>query len=225
MRYKHMKNEHIKNEHMKYKHIVFDADGTLLDTEYAILLSLQDTVKVFLQKDMEFDALRFSLGIPGDATLAHLEIKESKREDAFNHWVDKLNEYYDSVKVFDGMRQVLDALKEQGCILGVVTSKNRKLYDHEFAHLNIIDYFRTSICQEDSKEHKPTPGPLLAYMEAEQVAKEDIIYIGDSTYDGMCAHGAGVDFALAVWGSHTKEIPAQYYPETPEELLEFIMLP
>lgn len=205
---------------MKYKHIVFDADGTLLDTEYAILLSLQDTVKAFLHKDMEFEELRFCLGIPGDVTLAKLEIEESQRGNAFDFWVDKLNEYYDSVQVFDGMIQVLTYLKEQGCTLGVVTSKNRVLYDHEFAHLNIMDFFQTSICQEDSKEHKPNPGPLLKYMEVEGVEKEDVIYIGDSLYDSMCAYGAGVDFALAVWGSHTKEIQARYYPERPEELLK-----
>lgn len=130
---------------MKYKHIVFDADGTLLDTEYAILLSLQDTVKAFLNKQMEF------------------------------------------------------------------------------ADLGIIDFFTTSVCKEDTTEHKPTPVPLLKYMEIEGVQKEDVIYIGDSKYDSMCAHGAGVDFALAVWGSHTKETPAQYYPETPKELLKYVV--
>lgn len=205
---------------MKYKHIVFDADGTLLDTEFAILLSLQDTVKAFLDKEMAFEELTFCLGIPGDATLTQLNIED--KQGAFNMWVDKLNEYYHHVKVFDGMRNVLETLKNKGCTLGVVTSKNRFMYDKEFAEHGIIDYFRTSICEEDSKEHKPTPGPLLKYIEVEGVSKEEVLYIGDSKYDSMCAHAAGVDFALAVWGSHTKETPAQYYPETPEELLEKI---
>lgn len=205
---------------MKYTHIVFDADGTLLDTEYAILLSLQDTVKVFLHKKMDFEELTFCLGIPGDATLDQLQIED--KQAAFDKWVDQLNTYYDHVKVFDGMREVLDELKRQGCTLGVVTSKNRFMYDKEFAEHGIIDYFRTSICEEDSAEHKPTPGPLLKYMEVEGISKEEVLYIGDSKYDSMCAHGAGVDFALAVWGSHTKEIPAKYYPESPEELLQLL---
>lgn len=206
---------------MKYKHIVFDADGTLLDTEYAILLSLQDTVRAFLNKDMEFEELKFCLGIPGDATLNQLQIED--KDGAFRMWVDKLNEYYDHVKVFDGMKDVLQTLQDMGCTLGVVTSKNRFMYDKEFAEHGIINFFKTSICEEDSKDHKPTPGPLLKYMEIEGISKEDLIYIGDSRYDSMCAHAAGVDFALAVWGSHTKETPAQYYPETPEELMSMLM--
>lgn len=205
---------------MKYTHIVFDADGTLLDTEYAILMSLQDTVRAFLHKEMTFEELTFCLGIPGDATLNQLQIEE--KQAAFDMWVNKLNEYYDHVKVFDGMREVLDTLKAQGFTLGVVTSKNRFMYDKEFAEHGIIEYFKTSICEEDSKEHKPTPGPLLKYMETEGVRSEEVLYIGDSKYDSMCAHGAGVDFALAVWGSHTKEIPAQYYPEMPGELLNIV---
>ena len=208
----------VKN--VKYKHIVFDADGTLLDTEYAILLSLQDTVKAFLHKEMEFEALKFCLGIPGDATLTQLQVED--KQGAFNMWVDKLNDYYGHVKVFDGMREILDELKAQGCTLGVVTSKNRFMYDKEFAEHGIIEYFGTSICEEDTVEHKPMPAPLFKYMELEGVSKEDVLYIGDSKYDSMCAHGAGVDFALAVWGSHTKETPAQYYPETPRELLQMI---
>lgn len=205
---------------MKYKHIVFDADGTLLDTEHAILLSLQDTVKAFLGKHMEFDELRFCLGIPGDDTLEQLQIED--KQAAFTLWVDKLQDYIDTVKVFDGMKEVLTYLKEKGCTLGVVTSKNRFMYDVEFAKYGIIDFFTTSICKEDTKEHKPTPVPLLRYMEIEGVAKEDVIYIGDSKYDSMCVHGAGVDFALAVWGSHSKELPAKYYPESPKELLKYL---
>ena len=48
---------------------------------------------------------------------------------------------------------------------------------------------------------------------------EETIYVGDSIYDALCAQAAGVDFADAVWGSHTVDRPARYFPETPLEFL------
>ena len=65
------------------------------------------------------------------------------------------------------------------------------------------------MCADDTVEHKPASGPLLKYMELSGAEKEEILYIGDSVYDSKCAENAGVDFALAVWGSHTKTTPRE----------------
>ncbi|KAI4446615.1 hypothetical protein C823_001133 [Eubacterium plexicaudatum ASF492] len=62
---------------MKYKQIVFDIDGTLIDTEYAVLHSLQDTVAHITGKKTEIDSLSFALGITGEDTLNKLGITET----------------------------------------------------------------------------------------------------------------------------------------------------
>ena len=73
---------------MKYRHIIFDIDGTLLDTEYAVLHSLQDTVMLYLNRHIPTEELAFALGIPGKVTLAGLGIADVNG--ANKCWNDKM---------------------------------------------------------------------------------------------------------------------------------------
>ena len=109
----------------KYKHIIFDIDGTLIDTEEAILQSLQDTVHEILHKDIEKSELRFALGIPGSMTLRTLGITDT--EHANSRWNEHLLKYKSRIRLFDGIPQLLGNLKMNGYRLGIVTSKTRDL--------------------------------------------------------------------------------------------------
>ena len=71
---------------MKYTHIVFDIDGTLTDTEYAAIVSLQDTVKKFRGKEYAYDELIFALGIPGVDALSQLGFEAETYADAMRDW-------------------------------------------------------------------------------------------------------------------------------------------
>ncbi|WP_313182898.1 HAD hydrolase-like protein [Lacrimispora sp.] len=70
--------------------------------------------------------------------------------------------------------------------------------------------------------HKPDPDPLFKYMEVSNASNNELIYIGDSVYDWECAKSAKVDFALAGWGSLSREIQADYYLEKPDDLLSIM---
>lgn len=205
---------------MKYKHIVFDVDGTLIDTEYAVLHSLQETLRVLIGKEVPCDELKFALGITGIDALKILDIKDIPS--AMELWENKLCEYSDNTKPFDGIEELLKNLLNLGYKIGVVTSRTREEFDHEFCRLGISHYFTTTVCADDTKEHKPNAGPLLKYMQLSNTDDEKVLYIGDSEYDSKCAQNAGTDFALAVWGSHNKLVKADYFLERPADLLSVL---
>lgn len=205
---------------MKYEQIVFDIDGTLLDTEYAVLHSFQHTLEVMAGLRMELEELTFCLGITGEDALVRLQIENIPETLAF--WEKELRNYNEMVSAFDGIMELLQQLKEKDYELGIVTSKKRSEFEKEFKKVGIRDYFKTVICADDTKEHKPAAGPLLKYMELSGSDRGRLLYIGDSEYDSKCAENAKVDFALAGWGSHSKSIPTKYYLDIPGDLWKYI---
>ncbi len=205
---------------MKYKHIIFDVDGTLIDTEYAIIRSLQDLLKARTGKEPDYDTLTFVLGITGEDALKKMGMDDIPA--LLELWIEQMNTYSSTIGPFKGIAQVLDSLSHMGYKLGIVTSRTRYEFDDDFRHFGIRQYFDTTICADDTKEHKPAPAPLLKYMELENAAPDSLLYIGDSKYDRECAKNAGVDFALALWGYHNAEIQADYYVSNPMDLLSIV---
>lgn len=206
----------------KYNQIVFDVDGTLIDTEYAIIYSLQETILSVAGKHVPTTELTFTLGITGEDALKRLNIDDIPA--AMDIWVKNLHKYTDTMVVFRGIAELLGKLSQQGYEMGIITSRTREEFGGDFDRLGIRHFFKTIVCADDTTEHKPTPMPLYKYIELTGVDKSRILYIGDSEYDSGCAEGAGVDFALAGWGSHSREIRAKYYLKTPEDLLSAIDL-
>ena len=207
---------------MKYSHIVFDIDGTLTDSEYAAIVSLQEMVKSWKGTDYAYDELKFALGITGADALSRMGFAPEEIAPAMRDWEAGLRRRNDDITVFEGAEALLDALKERGCALGIVTSKTRDQYNKDFCRFEIARHFGVSITADDSADHKPTAGPLLKYMELTGAKREEVLYIGDSEYDSGTAHNAGVDFALAVWGTNNMEIPAQYRPAKLADVLAVV---
>ncbi len=182
---------------MKYKQIVFDIDGTLVDNEKAIIYSLQEALRKETGKQYSYEELTFALGIPGEDALERLEIRQISK--VMQIWIEDLQKYEDTVSIYEGIPELLKQLSEDGYGLGIVSSRTQELYKQDF-------------CKWD----------ISRYMERTKTAAHEVIFIGESIHDSQCAQNAGVDFALAVWGSHTQSISANYYLNRPEELLSVI---
>jgi HAD superfamily hydrolase (TIGR01549 family) len=204
-----------------YNHIIFDIDGTILDTELAVLSSLQRLLREELYKEFSFEELYFALGIPGMVTLSRFQLKDT--DEAFHKWDKYLREYYHQVKIFDDIKEALEGLQARGVSMGIVTSKTRSEFEHDFIPFGIGEYFKYVICADDTEKHKPNPEPILKFIELSGANKKQCIYIGDTKYDRDCAFSAGIDFALALWGAKFSDgIEANYVLKTPKEILELL---
>lgn len=206
---------------MDYKHIIFDIDGTMLDSAYADLTALQRVLSEFLNRDYPISELRFALGIPGEVVLKQLGVKDVSMAD--QRWNSYMKELAHTMKLFDGIKELLLELKGRGVELGIITSKNRKEFHCDFTPFGLDAYFNTIITVEDSKAPKPSAEPMLAYLNKTGADPQEVLYIGDTCYDWECATNAGVDFGVAMWGCHSAEqIHATHYFETPKDVLHIL---
>lgn len=206
---------------MKYKHIIFDVDGTLLDTAYCILYSLREALLAATGSSPEIEDMTHVLGRTSLANMEHFGITD-QAEEVVSLWVANEEKNSHMMRPFEGIPELLDALRDAGVELGIVTSRTHEEMDLVLNPLPERSYFSTAVCSDDTDEHKPSPAPLFKYMELTGAKSEEMLYVGDSPGDEKCATSAGVDFALAVWGTHAEGIPATYYPETPQALYEEI---
>ena len=205
-----------------YKCIIFDVDGTLINTEKAVIGSLQKTLKEVLGRDYGHDELTFVLGVPGTTSLPKLGIQNV--DEINDKWNANMKQYYADIQVYKDIDIVLKALRNAKIMTGIVTSKTKQELEDDFVPFGLIDCLPFVVTADDTLKHKPNPEPLLKFLEISGgVSQSEAIYIGDTVYDEECAASAGVDFALAVWGAPSPDsINAKYKLEEPMDILKLI---
>lgn len=206
---------------MGYKQIVFDVDGTLIDTEYAVIHSLQDTIKTISGEIIPDQELTFALGITGENALQRLDVGDIAS--ALSMWDKNMEKYRDTITVFHGIKELLERIAELKLGIGIVTSKTREEFKSDFQKFDISSYFETVVCADDTLRHKPEPEPLFKYMEWTNCQGSELLYIGDSIYDMQCAKRANVNFGLAKWGAGNR-VNAPNAFRTPFDLAQRLAL-
>ncbi|WP_027625258.1 HAD family hydrolase [Clostridium lundense] len=205
----------------KYKCIIFDLDGTMLDTEKMNMVPLQKLVKEELGQDIPYDDLLKYRDYAGKGTLELLGFENI--EASYAKWVKYVNEYEEGAKLYDGFNEVIESLYKNGILCGICSSKMKEQYEIDFFKTGLQHYMRSVVLAEDTENHKPHPEPLLKAIEILNVEPKYSMYIGDTVSDYKATRNAGMDFALAVWGgADTTGIEADYYLNEPKDILKVL---
>ena len=206
-----------------YRHFVFDIDGTLIDTERTGVLSLIKTVRELMGVEMPYEEAYGYFGIPSGRVAPLLGYADAERFAV--RWEENFVELMHLMKPFDGVEEVLAAVKAAGRTTGCVTSRSRYEFEKDVHMQRLVKYFDHIVTAEDSEEHKPSPAPMLAYFrKAGAGDPAECVYIGDTLHDCQCGMGAGCDFALADWQVRgLRGIPARYHLTSVRQILDLLL--
>ena len=189
---------------MRFETVLFDLDGTVVDSGAIILASMRHATREVLGSEHSDEELMHAVGGPG--LEAQLGVFGPERVEELVRVYRAHNEpLHDTLEACVGMEDVLVRLHDGGRRLGIVTAKRRSTVELAFARVPVAHLFETVVGGDETEKHKPDPEPLLA-AERMGVDPATAAYVGDSPFDMRAAKAAGM-FAVAVtWGRiHDRE--------------------
>jgi pyrophosphatase PpaX len=185
---------------VRFPAVLFDLDGTLIDSGPIILASMHHAVRTVLGREIASEELAATVG--GQGLVAQMHALDPDRVDdlveAYRLHNDPLHE---TLEAFDDVLALLPRLRDEGRKLGIVTAKRHRTVALAFDRFPQLDeHIDVVIAFEDTERHKPDPDPVLEALRRLDADAADAAYVGDSPFDVRAAKAAGV-FAVAVgWG-------------------------
>jgi pyrophosphatase PpaX len=208
---------------MRFPVVLFDLDGTVIDSGAIILASMRHAAREVLGVEVPDEQLMAAVGGPGlEAQMQALS--PDRAEELVTVYRAHNEPLHDELACCAGMDEVLVQLKDEGRRLGIVTAKRRQTVELAFARIPIEHLFETVVGGDETKKHKPDPEPLLLALERLGAAPDEAVYVGDAPFDIKAAKAAGLYSVGVSWGGiHGRERLEAEEPDAlvdaPEELL------
>jgi pyrophosphatase PpaX len=189
---------------MNFSAILFDLDGTLIDTGELILTSFRYATRKVLERVIPDDELMDLVGIPLAKQMEMIDAEHAEELTAV-YREHNARVHDELIHEFVGTREALEELKAGGIPLVVVTSKRNELAERGLNCFGLLGFFDFLIGSDDTELHKPNPEPLLLAAERLGVPIAECVYLGDSPYDMQAARAAGALAVAATWGVFSRE--------------------
>lgn len=181
-----------------FKGVLFDLDGTLLDTSELVIQSFQYTLYPYLGRIVAPEEVYPYFGVPlREGLRAFVPEKVEELVEVYRRYSE---EHFDKlVRLCPGVKEGLKELYQAGIRMGVVTSRVRDTTLYGLRLFGLEDFFHAIITMEDVTNHKPRPEPVLKCLEELKVPPPKALMVGDSPHDIAAARAAGVVAVAAGW--------------------------
>jgi pyrophosphatase PpaX len=210
----------------RYPVVLFDLDGTVIDSGGIILASMRHATREVLGREYGDEELLRTVGGPG--LEAQMRTFDPDRVEELVTVYRAHNEaLHEELVCCAGMEDALVQLRADGRRLGVVTAKRRETVELAFAHVPLGHLFEVVVGGDETERHKPDPEPLLLAAERLGAVPEETAYVGDSPFDVRAAKAAGMAAVAVTWGRiHDRARLEHEHPDaivdTAEELLAVV---
>lgn len=189
--------------HPPLKAVVFDLDGTLIDSTNAIVASYQHTFEQFGQRRPSAQEVIGSIGHPLPVQLGMMGMPDVEAA------ITVYKRFYDSVArehtvLLPGAEAMLAQIAAEGLLIGLATSKRLDAAEMLLEHLGVLNHFHSRIGPDEVANPKPHPEPILLSAKLLGVAPEEMVYIGDMHFDVQAAQAAGARAIALTTGYATR---------------------
>ena len=203
--------------------VLFDLDGTLVDTIEMIMASHRHATAVVLGEALPDDVLRRNIGIP---------LKDQMEEYAPGRVPELLDEYRrhnalvhdEMIREYPGTEAALAALAALGLRLGIVTSKSGPVAQRGLDRFGLGRFFEVVVAFEDTEIHKPEPEPVLEASRRLGLSPDRCAYVGDSPHDMAAGAAAGAVTIGALWGPFPGPVLAEKPDFTAASIADVVSL-
>ena len=188
----------------RWPYVVFDLDGTLVDTIGLIVDSYQHAFTTVLGEEEDEGIIRSWIGQP--LIRAFRERSPERADELFDTYIEWNHAHTERlIRRFAGMDALLADLVGAGVSVAAATSKRRGSASEALRLAGLDAYLDVLVTLEDTDEHKPDPAPLLLAVDRLGGTPERAVYVGDAVVDVQAARRAEMGAVGVTWGAGTRE--------------------
>ncbi|MBM7551385.1 pyrophosphatase PpaX [Thalassobacillus pellis] len=197
---------------MNVNTILFDLDGTLIDTNELIIESFMHTTKEYGRRPYSRNEILTFIGPPLRDSME--KIDPEKVEELVNVYREhNISHHDDFVEAYPGVVETIQALREKGYRLGIVTTKMRQTVNMGLELTGLNGMFEVVVTLDDVVNAKPHPEPIEQAMAALNAEAAETLMVGDNTHDILAGKNAGTKTAGVAWTIKGREILDELNPD------------